>query len=242
MRTRVRGIARLVAVTAAFGCGSESYPDPQPVPVVQVALSAARQSQVALVQWTQDPAGPLSGTPAPVSPADVNLALVGQDGTIHLLLPNEANQGQYTTDLPVLPQTTYRLLGTVLGTEVAGSTAVPDQLQLIQPAADTIRAGPDCRFCPLIIRWRAAGAAILEGIVERQTPEGYVLVTSFLTRNEIDTVFTPFPAPGHGRITLIAHDSAAAAFLFTDPAVDNLHGSLGFIGSQTVLTRVILWE
>ena len=232
----------MIGLLGLGACGEQSSPSVPPVPVVQVALSSARLSQVALVQWPQEADGPITSDPDPVPAALVDLALRDAGGTIHPLVADAGNPGSFRTELGISPGATYTLVGTVSATGVSGTTSVPDLLALVQPATDTITFPVSCVQCELVVQWSAPGVAILEGIVERETASGYQLVAGFLTHEAMDTVLLPGGTPGSGRLTFIAHDSAAAAFLFTNPSVGNLAGVLGFLGSQAVATRVIRWQ
>lgn len=189
------------------------------------------------MNWSQDPAEPISSQPPPVDPGAVALQLEVPGGGLIPLEPVPGSPGVFRAAAVVLPGSGYSLQGQVAGTPIQGSTIVPATPTIVAPAGDTVDMGP-CFPCSLTVEWQAQGAAALEVQVRRGTGQGSTLLGIGVLRASPGMVAIP-PDAVPGEIIFIAHDRGAADFLFMDPPIGNLGSATGFLGSQALVRKVL---
>jgi len=233
--------ARIVLPCLALALGAcADLLDPPPderVPVIQALLVAGQDTQSLWVEWST-PADSVYRPPVrAIDPAQVDLRLQAPDGTATPFLPSPGTPGRFVAQVRVQSELGYGLVGVVADSTVGARTTVPARLRILSPATDTVllRDGESVPFV-----WGQVGAASYAMRVSAGYRADY--------RTDTSRVIGPCPR-ATCVWTVLALDTAAAAFLIVNeystaplPRRGNVRGALGFFGSATADSRVVVWQ
>ena len=200
-------------------------------PVIQGWLDPQATVQVLWIEWSI-PADSVGGLdPRPVDPDLVTLSLVGPDGTPVPLMPGEP--GRFTAQIRVMPDSLYRLEGSIADTPVTATVRIPDSVHFTTPAADTVRIARDpggftVRF-PYAFTSRGASVFILNTVDKHNDVtynNRYLLRDSkgseklFATGDTLSVLLDAYEPYGGEWVDLSEHPSAS-----------NITGAYGFLGA-----------
>ena len=192
-RLRSAGLAGVAGFLA--GCADLiDLPDPAPPPIL---IEAVLIAGAPLADFRISRATPLESTAdPPIAVAAVALRLARAGRTSMPLWPDPDSAGRFRASLPIEAGARYRLAGTVDGVAVEAETTVPNPLEIIAPAGDTI-ALESGRIQQLSFRWRAGGASILTSPSALFLLEPAGSGAAPRTRDTVGTLLlAPLPAPG----------------------------------------------
>ncbi|MEO6067754.1 MAG: hypothetical protein ABJB33_00650 [Gemmatimonadota bacterium] len=236
---------RFILVGAALlflcACGFDRPVAPTDrLPVVQGLLIAGEDSQFFRLTWADSPDSAYAGTPDPILLTDVALTVSGPGGTQPLV---PLGSGIFTIILPILPDSTYQLSGTIAGAAISATTRVPGAFIVAQPAADTvvITEATDCADfpdCHIPIDLSATGATRIT-IEVRDSSNTILQVIEPVAG---DTVLTLIPFKNFTRLYFYALDANAAAFVYTEEPASSVTGGYGLFGSALLVRKGLRWQ
>jgi hypothetical protein len=232
----------LAACDASIGGGPRV-----PIPVVQSLLVAGDSIQIAWVEWRVPAESAFTNDVRPVDAGIVQLSLVLPGGGSVPFVPAAGIPGRFDAAATVNPGASYGLQGTVAGLTVAGSTTVPQLLDVRAPAQDTIRfpSGACFGLCPVPYEFVAPGATRYLFVQTRQQPGGgSVTLQTGATSDGAGTLYVVQSRGGADTSSLAVYalEPRAAAFLFRSTPKSSLTGIFGLFGAATRATRRIIWE
>lgn len=225
-----------------LGCASAIEPPASdPVPVIQVLLIAEDSLQVAWVEWRVPADSTFGRGVRPVDPALVQVSLILPNDSAVPFAPSPGIAGRFEVLATVGPGATYRLTGTIAGSALTAHTMVPGPLTVHVPARDTVD-GTFCTggiiTCDLPYSWSASGAGAY--LYLQSQGESGTIAYAGSTRDSIG-VMRLVQGTGTERLTVLAVDGNAAAFLTLRTPNSSVHGVFGMFGAATVAQRWIQW-
>jgi hypothetical protein len=226
----------------AVGCGDSHSPSSESArPVLQGLLILGAAQQSVWAEWSTPADSTFSAVPRPIDAGAVNLELVLPDGGATPLVASAETPGRFDAQVIVSPGQKYTLRGHAGGVSISATTVVPTQLEILSPASDTVRVVADSCFgqCLLPYLWRAVGSNTYE--YSQRTGDGSAGLVRTALRDTVG-VLTLFPVRGTTRLTVLAYDTNAAAFLLGTMPRGNIQGAFGFFGSASFAEKVIAWE
>jgi hypothetical protein len=243
MRSGSRPAAAIgLLVTCLCGCDAAIEPPPgDPVPVIQALLIAGDSQQIAWVEWRVPADSAFGREVRPVDPAVVQVSLILPNGGSVPFSPSLGVPGRFEAAAMVSPGASYRLTGTIAGTALTAETRVPDSLTIRAPAQDTVD-GASCveRFvyCELPYDWSALGASTYMYLQSTSDTSRLVYIGS--TRDSTGAL-PLLRDTGTERLTVLALEDNAAAFLTVMTPKSSVHGVFGMFGGATRAQRWIVW-
>lgn len=225
----------------ALGCGDPNSIDESSRVVVQGLLVLGTTRQSVWVEWATPADSVFSANTRPVDAGVVHLALVTPDGEAIPFVAAAETPGRLDAQVTLAPGETYALNGQVNGTAVSSTTLVPSQLDILSPASDTVRVSTGSCFlsCELPYLWHAAGSNAYEYSQEGEMVGG---IRGMVRDTAGVLALAPSPAGNSTRLTVLAYDSNAAAFLLGTIPQSSIQGAFGFFGSASFVEKVVVWE
>jgi hypothetical protein len=162
--------------------------------VVQGVLHAQRPQQELWIEWSTAAGDPLTYRPRPLESPPARVQVRDELGNVFPFVADTDDPTRFIADFTPVPGRRYELLVEAGGRSVRGSTVVPGQITIVEPAADTV---PHTR--PLRVSW-ASGAS--RHVVVYLTPDTVV-----------DALDYPFPFWIRGDTTVLA-DTLFGGFFF----------------------------
>lgn len=222
-------------------CGFDRPQAPsEALPVIQGTLVPGADSQFFRLDWANSPDSAWDGTPDPISAGLVALTVSGAGASQPLIL-RPGGFGVFAVTLPIFPESTYTLSGTLDGTPVSATTTVPGPFGGNQPAGDTIvvTAATDCTFlCQVPFDLRSPGSADISfgafdaGGASRWS--GQIDPDSAVLRISND--------PQIASIVITAVDQNVFAYTGTATARSSVTGGFGLFGSAVRTTKAVRWQ
>lgn len=230
-----------ICAVLSGACGFDRPQAPsEALPVIQGTLVAGADSQFFRLDWASSPDSVWNATPDPISAGLVALTVSGA-GVSQPLVLRPGGFGVFAVTLPIFPDTTYTLSGTIDGTAVSATTTIPGPLSGTQPAGDTIviTAATDCTFlCQIPFDLRSPGSAEIRfgafdaGGAPRWSgqidPDSAVLHVS--------------GDPQIASIVITAVDLNFFAYTGTATARSSITGGFGLFGSAVRTTKAVRWQ
>ena len=231
----------LLAVTVC-GCGAAIEPPTSgSVPVIQTLLVAGDSQQIAWVEWRVHPDSTFGPEVRPVDPSLVEISLILPTGSSVPFTPSPNIPGRFEAAALVSPAMRYRMAGAVAGFALAAETTVPDTLFMRVPARDTIAVVACVEsfiYCELPYSWSARGAT---NYVYFQAQGDPLLLSNFRSTRDSTGIMLLLPDTGTGRLTVLALEDNAAAFLTPRTPKSSVRGVFGMFGAATRVERWIIW-
>jgi hypothetical protein len=226
----------------ACGCAAEiETPSASPVAVIQTLLIAGDSQQHAWVEWRVPGDSAFGREVRPVDPARVQISLILPNDSSVPFAPSTGVPGRFEAATKVNPGATYRLAGIVAGLAVTAETTVPDTLAVLDPTRDTVD-GASCvgRFiyCELPYRWSAVGAS---AYMYLQSMNDTTQLRTFGSTRDSSGVLPLVRDTGTERLTVLALNEHAAAFLTVTTPKSSVRGLFGMFGAATRAKRWIVW-
>lgn len=234
--------ALILCAVGLCACGADiDAPSGAPVPVIQTLLIAGDSQQIAWVEWRVHPDSSFGPDVRPVDPSLVQISLVLPTGSSVPFTPSPNIPGRFEAAVLVSPAMRYRLTGTVAGLGLTAETAVPDTLAVLVPARDTVD-GASCVdqffYCEVPFIWSAAGAT---AYMYFQTQVDPVRLSRFGSTRDSTGVMLLYRDTGTERLTVLALEENAAAFLTVRTPRNSVSGIFGMFGAATRAERWIVW-
>lgn len=225
-----------------YACGAAIEPPPGgSVPVIQTLLVAGDSQQIAWVEWRVHPDSSFGPDVRPVDPSLVQISLILPTGSSVPFTPSANIPGRFEAAVSVSPAMRYRLTGTVAGFGLAAETTVPDTLAVRVPALDTVD-GASCVdqffYCEVPFIWSAAGATAYMYFQAQVDP---VRLSRFGSTRDSTGVMLLYRNTGTERLTVLALEDNAAAFLTVRTLKSSVSGIFGMFGAATRAERWIVW-
>jgi hypothetical protein len=230
-----------LVIVALAACTSDITSPGGAVPVVQCLLVAGDSLQTAWVEWSVPADSGFGIDPRPVDTEFVRLALVLPDSSTVPFIPAAGVVGRFDAPVIVQPGASYRMIGTVAGFAVSAEVTVPSQLDIRDPAQDTVVVSMSCGIlCRLGFRWFAAGAT---AYLYTQS-KGTSLVSAQSTRDTTGTInLLRFRSgPDTTRLSVLALENHAASFLTLKTPKSSITGVFGVFGAATRAQRWIIYQ
>lgn len=224
------------------GCAAETEaPSASLVPVIQTLLVAGDSQQISWVEWRVPSDSAFGREVRPVDPAVVQISLILPNGASIPFLPTPGVPGRFVAAALVVPGGRYALRGAVAGLTFTAETSVPDSLAVLVPAGDTVD-GATCVggsfFCDLPYRWSAFGAV---AYMYFQSQHDTLQMQTFGSMRDPSGVMTLLRDTGTVRLTFLALEENAAAFMTVRTPKGSVSGIFGMFGAATRAERWIVW-
>jgi uncharacterized protein DUF4249 len=205
--------------------------------VVQGVLHAQLPQQVLWIDRSTVAGEPLAYDPRPLESPPARVEVRDDLGTVFRFVADTGDATRFIADFTPVPGRRYELLVEAGGRTVRGSTVVPGQITIVEPAADTV---PDTR--PLRVSW-ASGASrhVAVYLTPDTVGDAFDYAFPFLVRDDTtvvaDTLFGGFFFQRGTVVSVVAVDSVTAR-LFRPPSAErgfdgNLTGGAGAFGAVT---------
>ncbi len=224
------------AALSIVGCYSGLAPGSlRSEPALVVVLTAGAAQHRLVASWTTpaDSAQLVHEGPRPIAATDLAIWIEGPGGVEARPIPVSDSAGVYALQLTVVPGTEYRLVGSIRGVPVTGTTRTPGPIQMVVPANDTIEVDdglPDRAVLgPIQYHVRSLGA---RAAAIGPDPGEFVFTAGDTTG--VWYLFGSLIGPGTTLAWVHAYDPAATAFLFRRATNANLTGAVGVFGSKAV--------
>lgn len=231
--------ASLVALVATTACAlADITPPPgEEQVVVQGVLRAQLPQQLLWIERSTVAGDPLTYEPRPLESPPARVEVQDELGSVFPFVVDTGDATRFVAAFTPVPGRRYELLVEADGRSVRGSTVVPGQITIVEPAADTV---PYTR--PLRVSW-AAGASrhVAVYLTPDTVGEGVDYAFPFWVRDDTtvvaDTLFGGFFFQRGTVVWVVAADSVTARLSRpsrTDRGFDgNLTGGAGFFGAVT---------
>lgn len=192
-------------------------------PIIQGLLDPRATVQSLWIEWSIPSDSSWGGESRPIDPGLVNLRIVGPDGVPVHLAPGAP--GQFAAILQVMPDSLYRLEGTIAATPVSARVRVPDSVQITSPATDTVRIAREGLHVALPYEFTADGATVFVLVDPRLGPYRLTsrkgVVDVFALEDTIQLILDAYePYGGEWSRDFTEHPSAS-----------NIIGAYGFFGA-----------
>jgi hypothetical protein len=212
------------------------------LPVIQGVLVAGADSQFFRLDWARSADSAWSPAPDPILAGEVALTVTGNGGTAPLLL-RPGGFGVFVITMPIYPDSTYLLEGTVAGLPVSASTHLPKSFSIGALTGDTLKvdSAAMCAFgrCRVPLAITTEGAE--DVVVNAFDTAGAPLVGTFLDGGEL-SLFVAYGAPGVAQLEFLARDENAARFGGFDDAKSSITGGFGVFGGALRLRAAVKIE
>lgn len=230
----------LVLFTA---CGFDRPVSPsERLPVIQGVLVAGADSQFFRLDWARSADSAWSPAPDPILAGEVALTVSGNGGSAPLVL-RPGGFGVFVMTMPVYPDSTYRLEGTVAGLPVSASTRIPKSFVIGALTGDTLKvdSAAVCAFgrCRVPLAITAEGAE--DVVVSAFDTAGASLVGTFVDGGEL-SLFVAYGAPTVAQLEFLAREENAARFGSLDDAKSSITGGFGVFGGALRVSAVVKVE
>lgn len=208
--------------------------------MVQGTLVAGADSQFFRLDWARSPDSAWDGTPDPISAGLVALTISGAGGSQPLVL-RPGGFGVFVVTLPVLPESTYTLSGTVDGATISATTTIPGPFSGTVPAGDTIviTTATDCDFfCRVPFNLRSPGSAASHF-------EAFGVGGILRWSDQIDPDSAVFRIPEDtliASLAITAVDPNVFGYIGEATPRSSIAGGFGVFGSAVRVTKPVRWQ
>jgi hypothetical protein len=191
-------------------------------PIIQGLLDPRATVQTFWIEWSIPSDSAWEGQLRPINPTLVDLNLIAPDGAAIPLIPGAP--AQFSAQIQVMPDSLYRLEGTIDDSAITATVRIPDSVHIANPASDTVSIAREGFTVPLPYEFTVRGATVF--LLTDQSGFFYPLRST----KGVESIFG---FEDTLRLTVDAYETYAGEWLDVNerPTASNVTGAYGYLGA-----------